>query len=426
MNISDFNKGIYDSISSDIWRKYWDTLVAEFKEMNEQYVAKEDGHLIDNYPMPVFIPLETYLKLIEASEILIEVQFRILKDLLKKHSPKEILKMFYIPSYLERFIDWKKIATNPPSLGRMDIIFVDGIRPVFCEFNIDSSIGGGDAFLYIEHAKSRFPDMFPEGCRLDSFYNSLSDYAIKFALELGKKGIGLFFWNDWLDKGLYNSKYLMDHVKARNFMIEKISDVDLKTGKKTMEDKLMYRAFVKEHMIDDLDFIDDLFKKGMVLISDFGDEIYCSKIWFGLLYDENMTSGLSQKEKETIGRYIPRTVIVSEDNIDDLIRKKDEWIFKPVDSFGGKGIMIGEEVVSDEIINAISYKSRKWIAQEYIKDSSMLLPKGNNRQYEKYNAVFGLYKAGKEYSGLLLRLSQVTKIVNVTGGKSLISWAVPV
>jgi uncharacterized circularly permuted ATP-grasp superfamily protein len=188
----------------------------------------------------------------------------------------------------------------------------------------------------------------------------------------------------------------------------------------------MCRAFVSEHIADDLDFVADLLRQGMVLVSDLGDDIYSSKVWFGVLHDDSMTSVLSQEEKETIRRYLPRTVIVDRQDLDELIESKDAWIFKPVDTWGGKGILIGEEAADEEIRARLSCEKQGWIAQEYIKDASVMLPSGENREYGRFNAVFGLYKTGTAYSGLLLRVSQATKIVNAGGGKALISWAVPV
>jgi glutathionylspermidine synthase len=425
-HFSSLNKEIYDLLSPGDWRFYWESLSADAAALNQEYAAKEDGHLIANYPMPVFFPFETYRELQGASEILLRAMHTILKKLLQEMSPHDVLNMFYVPAYLESLIDWQRLADQPPTLGRGDIIFADETRPLICEFNIDSSVGGGDVFMYVDHAIGKYLHLFPPGCRFDSFYHLLADHLIEVAGRHGKTSIGLFIWSDWIEKGLYNMKYIMDLVKERGFEIEKVSELDVKSGRKTVGDRLMCRAFVSEHIADDLDFVADLLRQGMVLVSDLGDDIYSSKVWFGVLHDDSMTSVLSQEEKETIRRYLPRTVIVDRQDLDELIESKDAWIFKPVDTWGGKGILIGEEAADEEIRARLSCEKQGWIAQEYIKDASVMLPNGENRQYERFNAVFGLYKTGTAYSGLLLRVSQATKIVNAGGGKALISWAVPV
>lgn len=426
MHISQFNKVIQDAMPFVEWKKNYRRLRADNEKINQRLVAKEDGHLVAAYPFPVFLPFEYYRELQDASDNLLGIQYKMLKKIIDTMPPEEILNLFSIPAYLKTFIDWERLYSAPPTLGRMDIVFDDDGRPLICEFNIDSSIGGGDFYAYIEHAKTAVPGLFPEGCHFDSFYESLAGHLIALAEEHDKSEIGLFMWHTWLHKGLYNYRYLMDHVEAKGFKICKITESDIKNGKNFMENKLMFRALAKEHMVDDLDFMKNLFDRGMYLISDFGDEIYCSKIWYGLLCDETYAAGLTLNEKKMIATYIPHTRLIDKENLNELIKEKNHWIFKPVDAYGGKGILIGEETIEDEIRKGIKEHERTWIAQEFIKGSEILLPDGENRDYLKFHAVFGLFKVAKEYSGMSLRLSNATKIVNISGGKSLAAWAIPV
>lgn len=116
---------------------------------------------------------------------------------------------------------------------------------------------------------------------------------------------------------------------------------------------------------------------------------------------------------------------VSPENLPGLLQRREQLVFKPCNSTGGKGVILGAEAELEMIRASIGQKHAEWIAQVNIRQCSYGLPQTLwNKPVEQF-VVFGLYYINQQMSGLYFRCNGRSKAVNVlTGGMP--GWALPI
>lgn len=101
---------------------------------------------------------------------------------------------------------------------------------------------------------------------------------------------------------------------------------------------------------------------------------------------------------ERIRAHVPRTLLVTDSNRDDLWRERKRWFFKPVAGFGGKAVYRGDKITQKVWAEL---PSGAYIAQEYIPPKMRQLKKDLALKYD-----LRVYTYGDEILGMLARYYQ--------------------
>jgi A circularly permuted ATPgrasp len=143
------------------------------------------------------------------------------------------------------------------------------------------------------------------------------------------------------------------------------------------------------------------------------------KAFFAVLTDERHASLFSADEREMIRRHIPWTAIVEDGPVvrdgrtfgllEHLRARRDQFVIKPNDEYGGTGVTLGWETSEADwaaaLDRAVAERDRGWVAQERINVRRELFPVCSEG---------GVAIRGK-LAGFLTRLS-ATGLANVTSG----------
>jgi uncharacterized circularly permuted ATP-grasp superfamily protein len=165
------------------------------------------------------------------------------------------------------------------------------------------------------------------------------------------------------------------------------------------------------------------------MINPFRCKILHKKASLAVLSDEANADFFTADEQAAIVRYIPWTRVVEErhtvyngervDLLSFLAKNKDEFVIKPNDEYGGKGVVLGWEVASEEWEAAL----KTALIEPSIVQTRVPLPKipyaswvdGRVEIYDRMIDTNPFIWYGNYVDGCLTRLSTAA-LLNVTAG----------
>ena len=164
------------------------------------------------------------------------------------------------------------------------------------------------------------------------------------------------------------------------------------------------------------------------LVNSFRCKLVHKKAAFGLLTDDTHANWFTAREREVIRRTVPwtRRVVqlktyhrgVEVDLIEHIRKHRSQFVLKPNDDYGGRGITFGEHSTASEWESALSEAlSGDYVVQEKIELRKEVFPIFSNSQWAlqpMYVDTNPFLFAG-QVEGALVRLSDLP-VVNVTSG----------
>lgn len=102
---------------------------------------------------------------------------------------------------------------------------------------------------------------------------------------------------------------------------------------------------------------------GFPRLNPFRDVWFDDKGCFALLWEARAT--LPEDERAAVETYVPRTVLVGPEHLEELRANRRQWVLKPAVGYGGFGIVVGEAVDQPEWEEALSAPGRT-IAQHFV------------------------------------------------------------
>jgi hypothetical protein len=190
-------------------------------------------------------------------------------------------------------------------------------------------------------------------------------------------------------------------------------------------DLLVYRGFMYADMDDDGRFIKRICDSGAMVINTFETEIRSNKRWFALLHDAACQRLLDAEELRAVERFVPRTVAIDRGNVDALLAQKDQYVFKLNCSSGGRGVYFGNEHSADELQAVFAKQGPEhWTAQAPIDSTTIDLPCADEAS-AAHRLVLGLFLVDGHASGVNVRASKHSRVVNVSLGVASCLWASP-
>jgi hypothetical protein len=396
----------------------------------EARLLNEGGHLLRLLPVHFVFDERDCAVLAQAASALIDVQTKILRHLAASIGRDGILRRFRVPDTMRRFVNWDELLDPQCLVARFDILqSQDGYR--FCEFNVESCVAAAEIF---EFGGDYFSEL---GVSVDDLgvtppLRDLGGLLAQTARRLNAARVVILDWSAGggsPGKGYFSFERMRGHVaRAASPIPVFITDetrfdpawLAAEEAKRT----LVFRGFMMHEMDDDGAFLDRLLAQGMPVVSTYETEIRMNKVWFALFHDESLLSALTPDERGLIAKYIPFTCEIDARNRDALIASKHRYVFKEKQSFGGNGIHFGESMSTAELEQLFTGdEAGRWTAQELLDPYPAMFPHDERLESERHHFVLGLYLYGARASGMLVRGSTRSKVVNATVGNAKLAWA---
>jgi len=163
-------------------------------------------------------------------------------------------------------------------------------------------------------------------------------------------------------------------------------------------------------------------------LNTFRSNLVHKKSIFSLLTDRDYNCILSTSQLEAIRKHIPWTRKLTYrktrfgkrviDLVDYVTRNKDEFVLKPNDSYGGKGVSIGEELTESEWEDAVRLAVLEgFVVQEVVRVKREAFYLRKNDEWKSYPTLVDLapYLNGPLIGGCLTRTT-AHRLANVTSG----------
>jgi hypothetical protein len=216
----------------------------------------------------------------------------------------------------------------------------------------------------------------------------------------------------------------------------------LKTPSGMIVDALYRRAVTTDIMkyYDEVsDFLDAYRAGAFTLIGSFRTQLPHTKLSFEVLHMPETLALLNACEQDFIKAHVPYTVRLSESiaelELDDILNNKEQWIIKPLDSYGSKDVWAGRELEQSrwkELVQA-GVTGSDFIAQHYVEQYTAanlesgftLAYKGVSSELDEppttkeYRDLTGLFVYAGKFKGLLARAGLQDRICAAAAGKTL-------
>lgn len=264
-----------------------------------------------------------------------------------------------------------KIKCNVP-ISRIDIFYNEETKDFkFCEFNTDgTSAMNEDRELNIAFSASLAYKEFEKRYKLSSY--ELFDSWVKEVISLYREykrdetAVPCVAIVDFMENATTNEFIIFkEHFEKRGCKAEVCDIRELKwngtaliTPKGNKVD-VIYRRAVTSDILAHYDEVDDFIAavkaEAVCLLGDFRTQIVHNKLLFKILHLEETLSLLTKEEQVFVKAHVPMTVSLDsaflkkkEEMLKNVYEHKDNWILKPEDSYGSKGVYAGVEYEDKE------------------------------------------------------------------------------
>ncbi len=244
---------------------------------------------------------------------------------------------------------------------------------------------------------------------------------------------------DWREVPTY-SEFVLFHdyfeLQGYDCVIADPREVTYQNGRLIADGKqihLIYKRVLLSELVErggiDHPVIRAVCDHAVCMVNPFRSKILHKKASLAVLSDETNAQFFTADERAAIERYIPWTRVLTErytfyqgeriDLLSFLVTNKDQFVIKPNDEYGGKGVVLGWEVDSNEWESSL----RNALIQPSIVQKRVPLPKipyaswvdGRVEIYDRMIDTNPFIWNGSYVDGCLTRLSTVA-LLNVTAG----------
>jgi len=206
----------------------------------------------------------------------------------------------------------------------------------------------------------------------------------------------------------------------------KYSDGTLKTpdGKKI---DAIYRRAVTCDIMRNTHYIQPFLqavREGAVcLIGHFRTQIIHNKAVFKILRAPETQKFLTEREREYVKRHIPETFTLTKENAFGTLKNKDEWIIKPEDLYGARGVFAGADMDAAAWKKAVTEAADTgYLLQRYCPPyKSENIDFNNGGEFKMYNNIMGMFIYNGKLQGLYSRAGLLGTISAGTRGLTLAS-----
>jgi hypothetical protein len=331
----------------------------------------------------------------------------------------------------------------PSPVSRLDAFFAgdEGLR--FTEYNAETPAGPlfNDVLTEIFYALpamrefTRIWDVRPLPARHNVLHALLSAYEA----WSGTRALPTIAVLDWLDVPTRREFTLFQEYAERQgvrCIVADPRDAELRGGKLILGGgpvDLIYKRVLISELIErcgiDHAVVRAVRERAVCMVNPFACKILHKKASLAVLSDERNAELFTTQEREVIAAHVPWTRVVEErrtthdgepvDLLFFVAEHKDQFVLKPNDEYGGKGIVLGWEVNDTEWAGALRTALREpYIVQERVSLPSEPYPSvvdGRLHIADRMLDTAPYVVYGQYVDGCLTRLSTAA-LLNVTAG----------
>ena len=375
----------------------------------------------------------------------IDTFYRILnKIILLYKTDANVRKLFSFDKNLEELILNSFEAESKVPMSRIDLFYnEESSQFKFCEINTDgtSSMIEDKILNDAQNLSLPFRNFIKDYDMtrfelFDSWVYEFIKYYNQFREKYNSAEKPNILITDFLDKGITAEfKMFKEYFEKNGYRCE-ISDIrDLiykdnslyttyknpNTNEISLDMKVdaVYRRAVTSDIMRDFDkvtdFINAVRDKKVCLIGDFHTQIIHNKIIFYILHLPEIQSKLTKAERIFVNHHVPYTFLLNDENIknnkekyEQIVKNHKEWILKPLDSYGSKGVTAGYEVSDTEWEKLLKDCTDKhYIVQEFadIYFTKNIMKIDDSHDYVTTSNLTNLYCYNEKFAGILSRAS---------------------
>jgi hypothetical protein len=403
--------------------------VAEQREMRDYAMAARGAdQLLDDLglrfrSLPYYFRIDApaHAGLSQAAKLLVSAQDKLVRHLTATRSGQELAEMFEVPAGMAAHVNWADLARSGMCMLRADVIPTDS-GYYFCELNHFSGVGAGESY----HSAHAFAELLGRPVAGVSPFRHLAHLYLTECRRMGLTRVVV------LDTTQHRAQGFGEHLMMQRYL--RLMAPDIQTcyhdehtypadwlrpdeAKRT----LIHRIVTYDDTPDNGAFLAALRDSGATVSCMFEAELKMHRKWFSLLCDPGYQHLLDEQEQATVKRFVPHTFDVHHGNIDAAVADKDRLVFKRSYTYGGKGVLIGDEHSPERLRTLLTGDSSAWVAQRRVYTSSLTLPTADG-QLVPFSFALGIFMYGDDTSGLLVRAAARSTVVNVSQGGG-VSWA---
>ena len=366
-------------------------------------------------------------------ENIVNIMYRICIKVIKKYiNSSEYRKLFPFSKKLEELILVSNGYKGYLPIARFDIFYHEDTGEFyFCEINTDGTSGMNENKILEELFVNNFAHKeiskhynFSQFEMFDSWVKTFLSLYNTYENKVANPNIAIV---DFLDKATIKEfEEFVKHFKKTGLNCEICDIRDLKFEKGTLFSKqgykidAIYRRAVTSDILnnikDVLPFINAIKKQAVFLAGSFCTQIIHNKYFFNILHNKTTKEFLSKKEVLFVQQHIPYTVLFSKEFVDlkTVIKNKNEYILKPIDSYASKGVFAGIEfdtLTWQQKVKKLygkNYICQKYCPQYQTENIDFAFGDG---LFHKYINMTGLYVYNGNLSGIYSRLAQGNGII---------------
>ncbi len=396
--------------------------------------AKYHGRCVKSLCVPkLFTPKET-----ELFESLVKTLYGIFDKVIAEYGGNpDYRKLFGFDRRLEELILREpSYKTNIP-IARVDIFLDEKTHAFkFCEFNTDgTSAMNEDRELCIAFQKTKAWQEFSKKHEMTTFelFDSwVSEVGSIYADYCRRKGEephkGHVCITDFMENATENEFMIFrDAFEKAGYTAEicEIRKLVHKDGKllspsgKAVD--IIYRRAVTSdimaHFDEVTDFIEAVKEGNVCMIGDFKTQIVHNKMIYKVLHDEMTLKLLDNDEKRFVEEHVPYTMVLDDSALehifngkkikDSVFDNKDNWIIKPEDSYGSKGVHAGVECTQEEWKRfVLENMNSGYILQEFVHPyTTANVDFSKDDEWHLYSNLTGLFVYNGKFAGVYSRIS---------------------
>jgi hypothetical protein len=403
-------------------------LAEQLSEPDYPMAARGADQLLDDLgiawrSLPYYFRIDpqTHAALTRATRILVDAQEKLVRHVCTTRTPEELQAMFTVPPAMAAQLDWAGVGSRGLRMLRADIIPTDSGYH-FCELNHFSGVGAAEAthsaYTFAEllgrpvagvSAVRQQARLYATECRrggfsrlviLDTTQHRAAGFGEKWLLQRYLRLMAPELAVSYHDELTYPAEWLVPDEASRT---------------------LIHRLVTFDDTADEGAFLAAVHDSGATFSSLYESELKMHRRWFSLLCDPEYQKLLDDDELSVIEQYLPHTFILDPSNLEAALADKDRLVFKRSYSYGGKGVLLGDQHSAEELRRLLGADASAWDCQHRVHTSSLELP-GPDGEPVPFYFVLGVYLYGEGASGLLVRGAAHSLTVNVSQGGG-VSWA---
>ena len=330
-----------------------------FKEKLEQSELYFRNRLTSKVlSIPKIYTKETVTKFSDTVKTMYGICIKVIKEYINS---ADYRKLFPFSKQLEELILVPNGYNSLLPVARFDIFFHEDTNNFyFCEINTDGTSGMNENKILAEMFTNNFAHKeiikkynFNQFEMFDSWVKTFLSLYDTYENKITNPNIAII---DFLDKATIREfEEFAKHFQKTGLNCEicDIRELKFENGKLFSKHgyriDAVYRRAVTSDILNNITeikpFIDAVKEKAVFLAGSFCTQIIHNKYFFNVLFNERTKSFLSEEENLFVKQHIPYTVLFSKEFTDSetVIKNKNEYILKPIDSYASNGVFAGVE-----------------------------------------------------------------------------------